>query len=86
MCILLNGVYVMLGVLHEFTEELCLQLQYLVFGSENLLLILFQFLGDISFRLCERLLPYPCGRHFVFVDIPHFEIISEHIVVADFQT
>ena len=86
MRILLNGVYIMLGVLHEFTEELCLQLQYLVFGSENLLLILFQFLGDISFRLCERLLPYPCGRHFVFVDIPHFKIISEHIVVAYFQT
>ena len=70
---------------HQVGKEPCFQSEDAVFGSENLLLILLQFLGDIAFGLCEGLLAHPVGGHLVLVRVPHFEIIAEHIVVANLQ-
>ncbi len=86
MRIRLYGVDKMLRRLHELRVQLTFELQYLVFGTENLLLILFQFLRDITFCTGKRLLPNPRLRHLVLMHIPYFKIISEHVVVSYLQT
>ena len=55
---------------------------YPFFSSENLLLVLLQFLGDISLRIDKSLLSDPLLRNIVLMCITNFQIISEDIVEA----
>ena len=68
---------------HEFREEARFQFQNAVLRAEDLVLQFLQFLRDVAFRLCQRLLPYPLLRHAVLVGIPHLDVVAEHIVEAD---
>ena len=64
---------------------MCFQCQYLVLRTENLLLVLLQFLGNVAFGIGKGLLAYPLCRHFVLMRVAHFDVITEDIVVAYLQ-
>ena len=81
----LYGGDILLHVHHQFVEEPCLERQYLLLGTQNLLLVFLQLLRDIALGLCQRLLAHPLGRHLVLERVPHLQIIAEHVVIAYFQ-
>ena len=53
--------------------------------AEDFLLVLLQFLSDVTLGVGQGLLADPLRRHLVLMRIGDFEIIAEHIVVAHFQ-
>ena len=81
----LNGRDELTQSLHQAVVELLFQHQDLIFCSQNLLLILFQFLGDVSFGIHQCLFANPCRWHFILVRVPHLYIIAKHIVIAHLQ-
>ena len=70
---------------HQFVVQTGFQNQNLVFRSQNLLFVLFQFLRDVSFCIDQCLLAYPVGRNLVFMCISYLDVIAEHVVVGYFQ-
>ena len=56
-----------------------------LFRPENLLLVLFEFFGYIPFGIDQGLLADPFGKNFVLVGVAYFYIVTEDIVVADFE-
>ena len=81
----LNGGDIRLHIRHQIVEQPCFQRQDFLFGAKDFLFIFLQFLRDIALRLCQRLLAYPLCRHLILKCITHFEIITEHVVITDFQ-
>ena len=70
---------------HQLVEELCFERQNLVLGTENLLLVLLQLLGDVALGLGQRLLAHPFLRHQVLIRITHFQVVAEDVIVAYLQ-
>ena len=81
----LNGGDIRLHIRHQIVEQPCFQRQDFFFGAKDFLFVFLQFLRDIALRLCQRLLTYPLCRHLVLERVPHFQIVAEHVVIADFQ-
>ena len=81
----LNGRDKLAQGLHQLCIKLCFQHQYLVLGAEYLFLIFFQFLRNVTLGIDQCLLANPLLRHFILVHVAHFDIVTEHIVIADFQ-
>ena len=81
----LDGRYKLLHSHHQFVEQSCLQGEYFVLCPEYLLFIFLQLLCDVALGLRQRLLSHPLCRHLVLVGIPHLEIVTEYVVVANFQ-
>ena len=79
LCVLLSGC-------DEFVEELCLQCENLLLGTENLLLVFLQFLGDVSLSLGESLLANPVLWHLFLVCVSHLKVVTEDIVISYLQT
>ena len=77
---------ILLRIYDEVVEEFRLQCENLFLGTEYLLLVFLQFLGDISLSLGKSLLAYPLLGHLFLVGVSHFEIISEDIVITNLQT
>ena len=77
---------ILLGIHNEVVEEFCLQREYLLLGTEYLLLVFLQFLGDVSLGLSKSLLAYPLLRHLFLIGVSHLKVISEDIVISYFQT
>ena len=71
---------------NQLIEESCLQNQDLLIGTENLLLVFLEFLGNISLGLRQRLLADPLLRHLVLEGVAHFQIITEYIIISHLQT
>ena len=71
---------------NQLIEKSCLQNQDLLIGTENLLLVFLEFLGNISLGLRQRLLADPLLRHLVLEGISHLQIISEYIIISYLQT
>ena len=46
---------------------------------------MFEFGGDVALGADEGLFADPVGGHFVLEGVAHFEVVAEHVVVADFQ-
>ena len=69
----------------EFVEDTCLEREYLLFGTQNLLFVFFQFLGDIALGLHQRLLAHPLLWHAVLIRVSHLEIVAKHVVIANLQ-
>ncbi len=72
-------------ILYELRVYARFDSQNTLLGAENLLLVLFELLCDVSFCVFERLLANPVGRHFVLVRVADFDVVSENVVVADFK-
>ena len=72
-------------VLNQFIKQSRFQLQDALVGSQNLLLILLQFLRDVSLRLSQCLLANPVLWHLVLKRIAHLQIVPEDIVVPHFE-
>ena len=81
----LNGGNELVQRLYQLCVKLCFQYQYFVFGTEYLLFVLFQFLRNVAFGIDQRLLANPFLRHFIFVHVAHFDIVTEHIVITYLQ-
>ena len=56
------------------------------FRREDLLLIIFQLLGDIALGIHQCLLANPSLRHLIAVGIAHFQIVAKDIVITYLQT
>ena len=69
----------------ELGEELLLEGENLLVGTQNLLLVLLELLGNVALCLCQRLLAHPLGRHAVLEGVAHLEVVAEHIVVAHLE-
>ena len=82
----LNGRNELAQRLYQLCIELCFQYQYLVLRTENLLLVLLQFLGNVAFGIGKGLLAYPLCRHLVLMRVAHLDVVAENIVVAYLQT
>ena len=76
----LDGRNICLYSCHQFAIYARLYCIYTLLRSENLLLIFLQFLGYISFRIHEGLLPYPLGRNAVLMCVTDFKVISENVI------
>ena len=83
--VLLQLLYELLDVLHGFEVESCFEGENLVLGTENLLLILLQLLRDVAFAVDEGLLAHPFWWYGILERVAHFEVVSEDVVVADFE-
>ena len=70
---------------HQFVKETGFQRKYLLFRSQYLFFVFFQFFGNITFGIHQSLFAYPSGRDFVLVGVTHFDIIPENIVETDFK-
>ena len=75
----------LLDLLHQGGIELAFEDQNLLLRAEDLLLVLFQFVSDVAFRVHECLLAHPLGRNAVLEGIPHLQVVAEDIVVIDLQ-
>ena len=72
--------------LHQFDEETLFQGQDLVFRTEYLLFVFFQFLRDVTLGVRQGLLAHPLGRHLVAIGVTDFDVVAEDVVVTDFET
>ena len=70
---------------YQFVEKTCFNGKNFFFGTQNFFFVFFQFLGDVALRIHQCLLANPGFGYFVLVHIAHFDEISEHIVITDFQ-
>ncbi len=57
----------------------------LILCAKYLLLILLEFLGDVTLGIDKSLLAYPLWRHLVAVGIGDLDIISEYVVICHFE-
>ena len=69
----------------ELVEEHGLEAEDAFLGTHYLVLVLLEFLCDVSLGLRERLLAYPVRRHLVAVGVAHLEVVAEDVVVAYLQ-
>ena len=83
--VLLKHGYELACPLDELGVELVFEGGYLFFCSEDFLLILFEFLCDVSLGLGECLLAYPFGWYEVLVGVAHFHVVAEDVVEADLE-
>ena len=74
-----------LEVLYEAHVYALLYLEYACLGCEDFCLVLFQLGCDVPLGLCEGLLACPLLWDDVAVCVPHFEVVSEDVVVAYFE-
>ena len=56
-----------------------------ILRREDFLLVLLEFLGDVPFRIHQRLLANPLRRHLVLVGVAHLNVIAKNVVVGNFQ-
>ena len=66
-------------------EQLIFQCHYPLRGGQDLMLQVFQLLGDVPLAVHQGLLTDVCLRHLVLEGVGHLDIVSKHLVVADFQ-
>ena len=69
----------------DVTEQLILQRIEPVLRAKDQILQLFQLLGDISFRIGERLLAHIIFRYKILKGIGNFQRIAENTVIFDLQ-
>ena len=81
----LNGRNVVGDSRHEFAKQSVLDNQNLLLRTENLLLVVLQFLGDVTLGIDQRLLAHPFCWHLILVGVAHLDVVAKHIVVGDFQ-
>ena len=74
-----------LDLSHEIGIYPALKLVDASFGREDLLLIDFQFLGDVAFGIDKCLLAYPLLRDLVLEGVADLDVVAEYVVVSDFQ-
>ncbi len=73
---------------HQFAqldEQLVLQLFRLFLGGHHLLLVLFQLGRDVPFRILQCLFADVVVRNFVAVRVGDLQVVTEDLVVTDFQ-
>ena len=70
---------------HDLGIDALLQHEHLLFGAEDLLLVLLELLGDVTFGIGEGLLANPRRRDFLLVGVADLDIVAEDVVVADFE-
>ena len=85
MCGLLYTVYLFCNTIPYFIEQLKLQTDALLLGSDNFLFYLLQFRSHISFRVGEGLFPYISVRNLIEKTLCDFNIISEYLVILNPQ-
>ena len=71
---------------HQFGVEAILYCLNLALCGEYLLLVFFEFLGDIALCVHQCLFANPCLWHLVAVGVAHLQVVAKDIVVSDFQT
>ncbi len=59
--------------------------EYLFFRPQNLVLVRFEFIGDVSFAIDQGLFSNVVVGNFVRVDFGHFDVITENLVVLHFE-
>ena len=69
----------------ELVEELCLEAEDAFLCAHYLVLVLLEFLSDVTLGLRQRLLANPVLRHLVLVCIAHLEVVAEDVVVTYLQ-
>ena len=77
--------YLLLNLCHYGGIDALLYCKYLLLCSQNLLLVLFEFLGYIALRIYKGLLAYPLRRHFIFMGIAHLQVVAKDVVVANLK-
>ena len=70
----------------QIIEEFQLQRENLVFGSQNLFLVFFQFLSDVTLGIDQSLFSDPTLWYFVLMSISYLKVISVDVVVTYLQT
>ena len=83
--VLLYGSYISCQSRDETVEDLCLEAEDAFLRTHNLVLVLLEFLGDVTLGLGQCLLANPVGRHLVLVRVAHLEVVAKHVVVANLQ-
>ena len=71
--------------LHQFRKQPLFQAQYLVLGTQDLLLVLLQLGCDIALGLCQRLLTNPVLWHLILKGVTHLQIVAKHVIEAYLQ-
>ena len=75
----------LLQVCNKLREQPVLQGEDFLLGTHYLLLILLQFLSDISLSLCQCLFSYPLRRHLVLICVAYLKVVAEDVVEAYLQ-
>ena len=70
---------------NHLVVDLLLKGTYLLLGTQNLLLVLLQLLGNVPLRIHKGLLADPIVGNLILMGVPHLKIISEYVVVTYFQ-
>ena len=70
---------------NQFVEKTFFQRLNFLVGTQYSLLIFLQFLRDIAFGLGQSLLSNPLFGHLILIRVAHFEVVTKHVVVANFK-
>ena len=69
-------------MVEKFLPNTQLDGQNALLGTENFLLVNFEFLGDVTLGIGTGLLANPLGRYFVFVGVTHLDVVAKDVVVT----
>ena len=70
---------------NQFVEKAFFQRLNFLVGTQYSLLIFLQFLRDVAFGLGQSLLAHPLFGHLILIRVAHFEVVTKHVVVANFK-
>ena len=70
---------------HQLVVDALFEHEHLLLGTQNLLLVFLELLGDVTLGVGQRLLADPRVGHLVLVGIADLDVITEDIVVAQLE-
>ena len=77
--------YKLLRCTDKLVEKLLFEYLNFLVCAQDFFFVFFQFLCNVSLCLCQCLLANPFLRYLILIRIAHFEIITEDVIIANFE-
>ena len=80
------AVYALLDSAHEFGKQLIFEIDEIIVGGEKFFFDFFQLGRYKALSADKRLFSYVCVGDKIFASVRDFDIVSENLIVTDFQS